>query len=231
MNDTHHNTRETANRMRDYNTANPLAGNALFTALSAQLNQLLTELDEIAAEETASDGAAREGTALRDVAREELEEDVQNVARTARAIAETRPGFANNFRVPPQMNDAELIDTALGFAARAEADAADFISYGLAADFIADLRADAAAMQAKIANQSQRIADRKAAGVRLDEKCAQIMVVRKRLDALFRNVHRDDPGMLSLWTSAKHITRRRRSGSTTPSDQPPATPPPATPHA
>jgi len=212
--------------MREYNTANPLAGNALFTALSAQLNQLLTELDGIAAEEAASDGAAREGKALRDVARAELEEDLQSIARTARAIAETTPGFANNFRLPPQMNDGELVDTALGFAARAEPHVAEFISYGLAADFIDDLRADAAAMQAKMANQSQRIADRKAAGVRLDEKCAQIMVVRRRLDALFRNVHRDDPGMLSLWTSAKHITRRRRSGGAVPSEPPPATPPP-----
>lgn len=231
MNDSHHNTRETANRMRDYSVANPLAGNALFTALSAQLNQLLTEFDEIAAKENASDGAVREGTALRDVSRTELEEDLQNIARIARAIGEITAGFADNFRLPAQMNDGELIDTALGFAARAEPHAAEFITYGLAADFIDDLRADAAAMQAKIANQSQRIADRKAAGVRLDEKCAQIMVVRRRLDALFRNVHRDDPGMLSLWTSAKHITRRRRSVSPPPTGPGGGTATPPTPSA
>jgi hypothetical protein len=231
MDDSHHSTRETGNRMREYNAANPLAGNALFTALSAQLNQLLTELDDIAAEEAASAGAAREGTSLRDFARAELEEDLQSIARTARAIAETTPGFADNFRLPPQMNDGELVTAALGFATRAEPHAAEFIGYGLAADFIDDLRADAAVMQAKIANQSQRVADRKAAGVRLDEKCEQIMVVRRRLDALFRNVHRDDPGMLSLWTSAKHITRRRRSGGATPSGPGAGTPPPPTPNA
>jgi hypothetical protein len=213
--------------MRDYATANPLAGNALFTTLAAQLNQLLTELDDIAAEEAASDAAVREGTALREVGRTELEEDVQNVARTARAIGETTPGFANQFRLRPQMNDGELVDTALGFAERAEPHGAEFISYGLATNFIEELRADAAAMQAKITNQSQRIADRKAAGVRLDEKCAEIMVVRRRLDALFRNVHRDDPSMLSLWTSAKHIARRRRSAA--PPEPPP--PPPPTPSA
>jgi hypothetical protein len=210
--------------MRDYATANPLAGNALFTTLSAQLNQLLTELDDIAAEEAASEGAVRESTALRDVGRTELEEDLQNVSRTARAIGETKPGFADQFKLPPHMNDGELVDTTLGFAERAEPHAAEFISYGLATNFIEELRADAAAMQAKITNQSQRIADRKAAGVRLDEKCAEIMVVRRRLDALFRNVHRDDPSMLSLWTSAKHITRRRRSAGAAPSAPPPATP-------
>src|ERR1041384_669901 len=227
MDDKQHAKRETGIRMRDFGVANPLSGNALFTQLNAQLVQLMLDVNEIAANEEASDGAAREATATRETARDALRERLEAISRTARAIAATRPGFADQFQVPPGDNDGELINAGLAFARRATPEVAAFVSYGMAANFIDDLRADVAALQAAMAGQTERVADRKAAGVQLDEKFDEMMVLRRHLDALYKNVHRDDAAILSLWTSAKHIARRRRSAA----PPEPTPPPPPTPSA
>ena len=227
MDDKQHAKRETGIRMRDFAVANPLSGNALFTQLNAQLVQLMLDVNEIAANEEASDGAAREATATREAARDALRDELEAINRTARAIAATRPGFADQFQVPPGDNDGELINAGLAFAQNATPDVAAFVSYGMGANFIDDLRADVAALQAAIAGQTERIADRKAAGVQLDEKFDEMMVLRRHLDALYKNVHQDDAAILSQWTSAKHITRRTRSGPTSPSGPAPGGQPPA----
>ena len=228
MHDLHNSKRDMGIRMRDLATDHPIAGNPFFNDLTTRLNQVLADIEEIAADEAASGSAARESTDLREVARDELWEDLKAISRTARAIAQTTPGFDANFKLPSEWNDSDFINTALGFVERATPHTALFVQYGMPNDFLDDLRADTIALQQKMASHSERIADRKSARGRLDEKMEELMIIRRQFDAFYRNVYRDDPGMLSLWTSAKHISRRRGGSGSTPTapGAPPATPTP-----
>jgi hypothetical protein len=87
-------------------------------------------------------------------------------------------------------------------------------------------------LRAAISARSNSVADRKASGALIENKLDEIMLVRREMDAYVRNAHRDDPRVLSEWTSAKHIQRAPKrkkdsggSGGSIPSDG--GTPPPS----
>ncbi len=207
MEDTHHRRRDMALRLKDFTTNNPFPANSCGADLATQLNTLIADLDNLATTESASGGSAREGTATRDTAREALREDLEAISRTARAIDHQVPGFAEKFRLPAGNNDGVLIDTALAFAENAAPESARFISFGMPDDFIEDLQSDIAALRAAMSIQSNSVADRKAAGELIEDKLDEIMRVRTQMDAYVRNAYRDNPRVLSEWTSAKHIQR------------------------
>lgn len=207
MEDTHHRRREMALRLKDFTTNTSFPANSLGAQLTTKVNTLALELDQLAATESSADGLAREGTATREAAREELREDLEAIVRTARAIEHQVSGFAEKFRMAAGNNDQILIDTALAFAENTAPESARFIAFGMPADFIEDLQNDIAALRAAMSAQSNSVTDRKAAGALIEDKLDEIMLARRELDAYVRNAFRDDARVLSEWTSAKHIQR------------------------
>ena len=116
-----------------------------------------------------------------------------------------------------------MVDAGLAFADNAAPESARFIAFGMPADFAEDLRNDIAALRAAMSAQATSVADRKAAGVLIEDKLDEIMLVRREMDAYVRNAYRDDARVLSEWTSAKHIQRAAKrkkdsggSGGSTP---------------
>ena len=87
--------------------------------------------------------------------------DLQNIARTARSIAQEQPGFADAFRLPDPPTDTALLatadayishlaaadDEAAAIKTRKAAMVAAFIAHELPADFVAHLGADAKAIR------------------------------------------------------------------------------------
>ena len=223
MKDAHHRRRDMALRLKDFSTNNPFPANSMGAQLATRLNTLMLDLDQLVADESSSEGSKREGTATREAAREALREGMEGVSRTARAIENQVPGFAEKFRMPAGNNDGALVDAGLAFADNAEPELARFIAFGMPPDFIEDLQNDIAAVRAAMSAQSTGVADRKAAGVLIEDKLDEIMLVRREMDAYVRNAFRDDARVLSEWTSAKHIQRAAKgkkdsggSGGSTP---------------
>ena len=207
MEDAHHRRRDMALRMKDFTTNNLFPANSMGAQLAARLDTLLGELDQLVTTQSSSDGLARGSTDTVEAAREAVREDLEAYARTARAIDHQVPGFAERFRLPAGNNDQVFIDTGLAFAENAAPESARFIAFGTPADFIEDLQNDVAALRAAISARSNSVADRKASGALIENKLDEIMLVRREMDAYVRNAHRDDPRVLSEWTSAKHIQR------------------------
>jgi hypothetical protein len=151
----------------------------------------------------------------------DLDVDLQNIARTARAIAQDEPGFNDNFPPPEHYNPHEVLATAekyLSEPAAQEGDddaakaakaalAAKFTAHDLPATFVADLQAAVDDIEtAQGAHESSR---ERGAG----STTAIAALVRagmkevNYLDAIMNNKHRGNAEKLRAWQAASHIER------------------------
>ncbi|HEX8161741.1 MAG TPA: hypothetical protein VF538_07710 [Pyrinomonadaceae bacterium] len=217
---------ETFIRVRQFGVAHAqtFPANSRGGELITEISTVISLMEGFTSAQDSGKRGAMEGTALVAVAREELREDLEAVRRTARAMSLTTPGLEEKFRLPRKTRDQELLAAARSFAADAAPLKAEFIRRGLPADFVEDLSADADAFAAAIENQAQRSGERVAATAAVDAAIERGADAVKELDAVVRNVFRDDAGVLAEWTSASHTERAsRRAAVRTDAN---ATPPP-----
>lgn len=196
----------------------------------ADLNNVVTELEGHAAAQSSGTRGSRESTTLKAVARAALREDMEAISRTARVIALTMSGVDEKFRLPRNAGDQTWLAAARSFARDAEPLKAEFIRRGLPQDFIDDLNADIETFEEAINNSAQNTGSRVAATVAIDKAIERGMNDLRELDAIMRNVFRDDPAALAAWASASHTERAPRGGGSsanaqspksTPADEPP----------
>lgn len=229
MQDTHNRRREMFARVKDFGVAHAsdFSPTSLATDLFTALSGVLTQLSSHAAEEASGRGSAKEGTTTRAVAREALREDLEAINRTARAMAEDIPGINDKFRLPRVGNDQNLLSAARAFANDAAPLTAQFREHEMPADFLTDLAADIASLEAAISHQAGGVGDHIAAGAAIDETVEKGVVFVKKLDAIVRNKFANNPATLAEWTSASHTERApRRSASNAPPPPPGSSPPP-----
>ena len=199
-------------RVRQYGEAHAEAfpagsrGNEVF----AELNSVIARLEEYASAQESGARAAKEGTALKGAARAALREDMEAVARTARAMALTTPGLDDKFRLPRNLGDKSWLAAARAFAADAGPIQAEFIKRGLPADFIADLNADIEAFDEAINSRAAKTGARVAAAVAVDATVERGVNAVRELDAIVKNVFRNDSAALAGWTSSSHTERQPR---------------------
>jgi len=171
--------------------------------------------------------------------------DLQNTARTARAIALEQPGFADAFRLPDPPTDTALLTTADAYIAhlavkmqdgkpmddaatqaRKAAMLAAFVAHELPADFVAHLQADVKAIRDEYAaqekNREKGVGSTGLIGPLLKEANDLITT----LDAIMHNKYTRDPAKLRAWKSASHLERAPQREK---KPEPPAPAPPASP--
>jgi hypothetical protein len=152
-----------------------------------------------------------------------LRDDLEAINRTARAMANEVPGIDEKFRVPRAENDGLLLQAARAFVTDATPLSAQFIAHELPSNFIADLIADIAAMEAAISDQSGGLGTHVAAGAAIDDMIDSGVLTVRKLDAIMKNKYWNDPARLAEWTSASHTERApRRSEAAAPPAPPPS---------
>jgi hypothetical protein len=203
--------------------ANDFTPTSLGKQLFAALGVIITEIDGYAASEVSGIGDAREGTETRRQAREELRADLEAIARTARAMASDVPGLEDKFRLPRNTNDQHLLAAARAFATDAVPLKAQVIAHELPTDFLEDLNADIAALEAAIANQASGRGSHVSARAAIDDAIERADEVVRKLDAIVKNKYANNPSVLAEWLSASHTERAPRRRKTAP--PPPPTPP------
>lgn len=188
----------------------------------AIIDAAVTELEGHATAQASGASAAREGTALKAAAREALREDLEAINRTARAMALVTPGLDDKFRLPRSEGTQAWLTAARSFARDAEPLKTEFTRRGLPADFLEDLASDIGALEAAIDSRTQNAGARVAATVAIDEAIGRGVAAVRELDAVVRNLFRNDPAALAEWTSASHTERqpRRPPPASPPADQP-----------
>ena len=226
MEDTQNRRHQMFVRVKDFGASHSgdFAPGGLGVRLFADLNGIVTQLDNHASAEVSGRGTAREGTSTRAEAREALRDDLEAINRTARAMAEDTPGIDDKFQLPRGNNDQNLLSSARAFAADATPLSAQFIAHEMPADFLADLNTDIANMEAAISLQASGVGDHVSAGAAIDETIDAGNVIVRKLDAVVRNKYANDPATLAEWTSASHTERSpRHKPATAPAPSP--TPP------
>ncbi|HEX8179539.1 MAG TPA: hypothetical protein VF525_08350 [Pyrinomonadaceae bacterium] len=190
----------------------------------AQLNTVITDLEGHASKQASGQRAAKEGTTLKSGARAALREDLEAISRTARALALTTPGLDDKFRLPRNAGEQAWLAAARSFAQDAAPLKSEFLRRGLPADFLEDLNASIAALEASINNRAQQTGTRVAATVAIDAAIDAGMNAVRELHAIVHNIFRDDPATLAEWTSASHTERAPRHAKPGPSSTQPTPP-------
>jgi hypothetical protein len=219
MNDTENRKRQMFSRVDGFGVVhvNDFTANSLGKQLFVTLREIIAELDGHASSEFSGHGLVRQGTVTRAAARDALMEDLRAIRRTARAMADEVPGLDDKFRLPPDQNDQLLLNAARAFAKNAAPLSAQFIAHEMPADFLEDLNADIAALEAAMSDQSSGIGDHVAANAAIDDAISRGMVVVRKLNAIVKNKYANSPSVLAEWASASHTERApRRSASATP---------------
>jgi len=164
-------------------------------------------LDEQGAEQQEGFGDARGATDVKGTARENLREELSDIARTARSMEYQFDGISDRFRMPRNSSDQTLLATGRAWVDEATPIVADFVAYGMAATFVTDLTAACDAFEATFGPQASAIDDHVEATADIGESVRRGMVARRILDGIVRNVYKNDPGKLAAWTSASHIEK------------------------
>src|SRR5436190_16412281 len=96
MEDRHHRRREMFLRLKAFaNNHTDIPATTVWPQVVTDLDSINTDLAEQVASEESGHSTKRTGTASRDDARADLRDLAEAIVRTARAIDETKPGFAD----------------------------------------------------------------------------------------------------------------------------------------
>jgi hypothetical protein len=222
---------ETLTRVREFGAQQAAAfpdttlGHTLFT----EVTQVVAELDKLAADRSSGLHASMGGTRSKSVLRDELREELAAINRTARAMAYTRPGLEDKFRLPRGKADQTLLTAARAFLADATPLAAEFINHEMPADFLDDLKALIAEFEAALHQRSTAKGAQVSATAGIEDALERGMVAMRRLDAIVRNKFRGQVSVLAAWTRASHVERTSRTANSTNQKPPEAPNPPQTP--
>lgn len=204
-----------AERVADFSEGS--LGRELFAIVSAGIADFSKH--SAAQAEGASD--ARRGTAIKANAREALQDDVEQMSRTTRAMAYEIKGLDDKFRLPRYLNDQQLLETGRIFAVDGVPYKAAFIRYEMPADFLESLADHIADFEAASHSQNAGMEHQVSSGTAADTTRAECMNAIRRLDVLIRNKYRHDAATLAAWERARHIERPKRPKK----EQQPTSPP------
>ena len=147
--------------------------------------------------------------------------DVANITRSARAMDNDEPGFADKFRAPKSASDGDLLIAADAIILRLVAQPGDdaatqaaktalvarFVAKELPATFATDLNTDRQAIDsAKDTQEETREGGVKATSA-VSNLIADGQVECEHLDAIMHNKYARNADKLRAWMSAAHIER------------------------
>lgn len=147
--------------------------------------------------------------------------DLQNIARTAKQIAQAEHGFAAPYRIPDNTSEASILahtDGVLGELEDQPDDGAElraakaarrerFVAYELPADFVAQLRADRDAIAQTTRENQGEVLDGVENTSLIGELLGEINREVAEIDAIVRNKFTRQPEKLRAWASASRVER------------------------
>ncbi|MEY2466356.1 MAG: hypothetical protein QOD03_877 [Verrucomicrobiota bacterium] len=199
------------------NAADFAAGSSGATHFT-KLSQIITKLD------AAKAGQNQNGTTAKEVLLDAIRLDMQNIARTARAIAQDEPGFADKFRIPGNPSQVALLTAADAFLVELGKPgvAAKFIAHEMAANFVASFQADRDAVDT--AQDEMESGNEKSVGntAAIGALIADGMKEVTYIDAIAHNKYGSQPDKMAAWQTASHVERDpQRAKNNAPTPPPP----------
>ena len=181
------------------------------------VRRIIADLDKEKASQKGGSATAKE------VLLDALRLDLQNIARTSRAIAQDEPGFADKFRLPDSPSQTALVTAADSVIAELKKSsvAAKFLAHELPADFVQHLTDDRAAINA--AEDAMESGD--LGGVSSTAAVGRLIRAGMKevtyLNAIMHNKYSRNAEKLRAWQSASHLERApQRDKKTAPAKTP-----------
>ncbi len=193
----------------DFPTGKPAGANVEI------VRDVVAQLAVLGGAQLESDGQTRAATGRKNALLEAVRADLVGLARVARELHDEHPALQNEFKLPPNTRDEELLN-----AARAQLNLLNnpnngaqlvelFIDYGMPDDFVADLQNDIEAADVAASAQDEHGGDRREDTLAIDAQIERGIRAVGKLDAYCCNKYRDNAVMMGAWKSAAHLELRR----------------------
>ena len=178
------------------------AGEA-FAAVAAALREVGDHTRSKLSSETVPKGE-------RALARDALREYLDAMVRAARIIGETTPGFENNFELPDDANDQELVAAGRLFADNAQGVRKRFVAHAFPAAFLADLTAFVDRFEQAVRDRNAGQVKTVDATVGIDSAIESGLAAVRKLDVMLRVALKDKKALLQVWNKARRVVYRNR---------------------
>lgn len=200
-------------RMREFNTRNQ-ADYAAQTEAAAQFNIIDSAIDELEDHQSAqSSGARGQAVERKAVLVAAIRRKMKDIARTARALNIADEGFRHLFSIPESSSQQKLLAAAREFASEAARHKADFLRLAMPADFIDELNEDIADFERATGDKASAQGTGTSATAGVDAEIERGMNAAVVLDAMMKNIYRDNSAKLAEWMQARHVRRSARKPS------------------
>jgi hypothetical protein len=156
-------------------------------------------------------------------ARFHLHDDMIGIVNAAHSLTLLgTDGLAGKFLMPHNNADQALLNSARAFAADAVAFQVQFVSVGLAADFITHLNTDITVFEALITGKGSGVSQHAGAAGGLEDIAHKAAVALHVLNTVVRNTYKNDPAKLAEWATASHVEKHTPVPRVTPAPAPAA---------
>jgi len=207
MTDEERNYYNTFVRIRDFGTANNDVINNNAAALS-NFALVAAGVDAIEASgEVQSSGAIGQGVVRKDFALADLRDSMRAINRTSRALAVDNPALAELFRMPHNNNEQQTLAAARAFLTGATPLRQQFVDYGLAADFLAELEADIDVYEQAITEKNTALDEGVGSTANIGATVKETLQAVRRLRGIVPNLFAGNFAKLAEWRSASHVEK------------------------
>lgn len=188
-----------------------LDGVAAYPALRAQLEAQEKAIEAAATAQNQSGSGASQGAVVKSQLLGAMRRDIEVIARGARAVALTQPGFEQLFLLPSSWGEESTAGAARAFAAALSVpdNLSALQSLGMGAETAAELIADSAQYEQLFRDQSAATQARIADSGELDAAIRASSDTIDTLDAIVHFVYADDKSALTSWKEAKRLEKMR----------------------
>ena len=221
MNTRDHARFETFRKVRDFGQEH-LSGLPAGSPADLALRDLDGALRAAEEDDATSLVNAREGTIQKRQARRALTIHLDAIARTAKVIGETTPGFEERFTLPRPRTERIVRTAAQAFVQEAGPVSAQLIGAGLPADFLATLTAAYETYQRSATARRVGGLARASAHAGIRKAADAGMKAMRAIDVVVRYQFAHDPAVLAAWMQAKRIGGRRAKKAQPTAETPPA---------
>ena len=177
------------------------------TTTFAEVGTIVDSVQAKGGEQASAIGDSGEQFGLKGIKREVLRNYVSVTSRTSKSMRYAFPGIEEQFKMPRNRNDADILSAARAFISNGLPLKADFAAFGLADNWFNDMTTAADAFDASYGPAASAQADRAEATADLGDWVVQGMRARRVLMGIVKNVFANNVGKLAAWLQASHIER------------------------
>jgi hypothetical protein len=197
---------EMAVRVRDFSRAHPSA-DASYAPVLGRLEDRISRMQVLAEQQQGGYLSKHSSVVRRQQLRRNLHQGLlRHLVTVAEVAAAEAPGLAEQFRLPAANATHEFFRAiARKMLEQGQAQKDLLAKHGLADRLLEDLSAAVDEFDASVANTNAGLRDHLGARAELDEVSDEVMKLVELLDGLNRYRFLQDPEMLAVWDSARHV--------------------------